>query len=222
VAHGISNRLSAIKASGTSEPAKVVSKLAVCENTQPNCDMLPSLLSYPTLLTPDEISLKGMYCYIIEHYSTNGIAIMIHRDNNINVVTGDWAGNIIDLSDASNLCSVAREYLDKHLSTLCKIITAIKIRQCIFYVAFCSDVPKLVDLRLSLNKFSSPGMLRDVFGKVVETQKVIDIQVLDDPTYNAVLSGTKLFSGDIILKPNRFRTAMAHDIPLPLYLEIKR
>ena len=82
----------------------------------------------------------------------------------------------------------------------------------------------LVDMQTSLNKFSGPGMLRDLFSKIGKTQEVLKVELIDERAIEAIKVGNGIYEGDIIIKPTRFR--YYHDVDkdmyTPLYLQIKR
>ena len=203
----MSKKVTTVKMSGISEPPP------------------PTLLPLPLPITVDEfMGIRGMFCYVIEHYGRAGLALLIHRDgDNVQFVIGDWEGNTIPLDDPKHpLRAAANACLNAVSIMAYQVLKHIRVDQAIFYFAISDDKFILVDVRLSLNKFVGPGMLQDVFGKLLETQKVITIAVLDDAIMDSVLVGRDLFSPSLILKPSRFRFATLGNDPIPLYVEVVR
>jgi hypothetical protein len=188
----------------------------------------PSLLSLPRPIPIEDYDgIAGLFCYVIKHYGYSGVACLISRDtkqDQISIAIGDWKGNIVDLSDKKHaLIEVAYRFIDKHGDGLTRLMHAIQLTQAIFYF-----VPKnngefiLVDLRMSLNKFVGPGMLRDIFGSVVETQDVIEVAHLDEPRLKSIREGKGIYSGSLILKPSKYRSITVGNNQSPLYIEIAR
>lgn len=165
---------------------------------------MPALCSYPKLPTiGGRPELNGMPCYVIARYDP-GQAILIKRESgNIGIQVGDWSGNISDRG--SQIAAI------KDITTiLAEVMCTIRLPQAQFYL---SKDGKLVDVQVSLNKFLGPGMLRDLFSKVIPTQQIIEI---------AALTAEKIASikgkGDpVIIKPVRYRFVEKRGLFIPLY-----
>jgi len=186
---------------------------------------LPTLLPLPPPIPIDEfMGIRGMFCYIIEHYGQTGVSLLICRDGeNVQFLVGDWNGNAIPLDDPKDpLWEVAHACLNSVAIMAYQVLKHIKVEQAILYFVISGEKFILTDVRISLNKFVGPGMLQDVFGKVLETQRVICIETLNDAIMDSILVGRDRFSPSIILKPSRFRFATLGDDPIPLYVEVIR
>jgi hypothetical protein len=186
---------------------------------------LPSLLPLPKPIPIDEfMGIRGMFCYVIEHYGHSGLSLLIHRDGeDVQLVIGDWDGNIIPLDDDKHpLYMAANACLNSVAIMSYNVLKHIGVDKAILYFAKSGDKFILVDARMSLNKFAGPGMLQDVFGKVLETQKVICIETINDAIMDSIMVGRDQFSPSILLKPSRFRFATMGDDPIPLYVEVMR
>lgn len=226
MARGMSNKSPMAKTSGMSKrPVRQTQQAPPAPPTEPpGAPSLATLLPYPALLSGEECNVHGIFCYIIEHYGNEGIAILIQHYHGAgsSILVGDWSGQVIDLTDSKHpLQVIAQQFLSQHGLRLIQLTHLIKLPQCILYVA-ARNKPVLVDVRVSLNKFAGPGMLRDVFGKVVETQHVIDVKVLDDAVYHSIQSGAEPFASDVIVKPSRFRCSMVGQTAVPIYVEFRR
>lgn len=193
-------------------------------------NQVPKVLPYPQLLTIEEApSIKDAFCYVIKHYGTDGISVLIYRqpDNDqVTVLFGDWKGNNLDIQTdkPTKLSEAANEFVAKDVQTFVNLMHSINIPQAQFFLAIDETSPLLVDMQLSLNKFAGPGMIRDLFGKIYRTQEIRKIEIIDARAMEAVERGTGSYENDIILKPSVFK--MHHNQKAnsyqPLYVEVRR
>lgn len=190
---------------------------------------LPKVLSYPRYLPFDNLQnvVKNLFCYVIRHYGNDGLSVLIYRQpekDQVVVICGDWRGNHLDLSDNSPLSGSINNFLSKSLIELITIMKLIKIEQVQFFFAIVDGEFILVDIQSSLNKLLGPGMVRDVFGKVLKTQEVLKIEILDDRAIECIRDGSGNYGGDLIIKPSKFR--MYHNEKdnsfIPMYVEVVR
>lgn len=177
---------------------------------------VPDMLSYPELLSLDKLpEIKGKLVYVVKAYPLNGLAVMIARKSgNVMVKFADW--------DAKPLMPNAElpfSFFNKKGSDFVGLMYAAKIDQAIFYLT--PDF-RLVDMRSSLNKFVGPGMVRDLFGKIIDIQEVTKVTGLDDNTLEAIKAGTGSFEGDLIIKPSVFRTVTRGKKMYPSYAVVRR
>ncbi len=184
----------------------------------------PTILPYPTIPKLDDTAqLGGMFCYIVKHYGRSGLACLIaNRDGKPIIQIGDWSGRIIDLGKSDDpLWPLVSILLDKHLAHIVSVVEIARVQQAIIYLAAGGDPPlMLVDVRLTLNKLAGPGMIDDIFGKAMPVQEVIDRRLLDNMTIAALRDGHGKFTGNVIIKPSRFRCAP--NSTDPLYAEVVR
>jgi len=139
------------------------------------------------------------------------------------MVVGDWDGNVVPLDDVSHpLSGLAKTCLDTVSVLSYRVVRGIGLDKAILYFATSGDGLVLVDVRVSLNKFVGPGMLQDVWGKVLRTQEIISIEVLKDAVFDSIVAGREPYSPSLILKPSRFRYASVGNDPVPLYVEVMR
>jgi len=188
---------------------------------------LPKILPYPALLPfSDKINLiRNRMIYVINHYGTFGISVLIsYSNNNVIVMFGDWNGNSIDLSDASNqFVPICMKFLNNDVNIFINMMSTIKLRQAQFFLALDSNSNlTLVDVQVSVNKLSSPGMLRDIFSKLYPVQNAIKVEICDERTIESILNGTGSYGGDLIIKPSNFAVCSIQDKETPLYLEVRR
>jgi hypothetical protein len=201
----------------------------------------PTLLSYHSpiplatsgrLLSPGQALASGIFCYVVRHYGREGVAVLISRpkpvpsegeahdvapDRKVTIVIGDWHGNKLPPDHPS-----VAFFFQRKIGKLLELMQASGIEQGQYF--FAPDgrentEPALVDAQFSLNKWASPGMLTDLFGTVTNTQTILGSIVLDSKNLPKLAAGETEFSGDLILKPSRFRLAPA-DYPTPLYFEV--
>ena len=194
---------------------------------------LPEILPYPKLLSFESTkSIHDIFCYVIKHYGNDGLSVLIYRvpsDDDVYIVCGDWYGNKVDLvvdenGDAPLLYEPAVGFLENHAVDFLNMMRLVKIEQAQYYFAIHNDELVLVDMRLSLNKFAGPGMIRDIFGKLINVQDSIKTEIVDVRAIEAIEKGVGSYEGDLILKPSKFK--MYHhqndNSFTPLYVEIKR
>jgi hypothetical protein len=171
----------------------------------------------------DTTLIAGMLCYVIRYYQNVGISCLItHNNGEVMVSVGDWSGRTIDLIDTKDpLSLIATNFLQKHAKRLISISNAAGVKQAIYYFTFDADILTLVDIRLSLNKFLGPGMIRDVFGKVFDTQQILKVDSMTDQLLDQIKNKSGNYSNGVIIKPSRFRSIIIKDKPIPLYVEIQ-
>lgn len=192
-------------------------------------EVLPKILPYPTIHNIDDLenNIKNIFCYVIKHYGKKGLSVLIYRqikDDQVVVLCGDWFGNPIDLEGSTQESTIASEFVKNELLKYLNVMHLIKIDQVQLFFAQVEDELVLVDLQVAVNKLAGPGMVRDIFGKVVKTQEVVKTEVLDERAVQAIREGCGSYAGDLIIKPTRFR--MYHDpeknIYTPMYVEVIR
>ena len=196
-------------------------------------DNLPKILKYPKLLpffsnnsvSPGD-SVKNVLCYVCRHYGHTGYTLLIYRDSKtkqIVVMSGDWKGNIIDLTESTSSADDIKRLLDKHLESLVNLMRYIKIEQAQIYFAVNGEDFMLIDIQTAINKFVGPGMVRDLFSNVCTTPEVIKIEPIDDRVIEAIREGSGNYHGDLVIKPSRFRVyENSTNDYTPLFLEVVR
>jgi hypothetical protein len=183
--------------------------------------VIPAMLSHPEPLS-DTTLVSGMLCYVVKHYQNIGISCLVtHSNNGVAVSMGDWNGQTIDLANTNDSLSlIAIDFLQNQAKRLIAISNAASVKQAIYYFALDTGTPVLVDIRLSLNKFSGPGMIRDVFGKTFDTQQILKIDVMSEQLLEQISNGVGCYSHGVIIKPSRFRFMETNNNPIPLYVGI--
>lgn len=178
---------------------------------------LPTLLSYPTILDITNCpEIHGQFVYGIRAYSEYGIAILIYRhDEKVVIKIGDFNGNVIQ--QGHEYYSKTNYFMEKYANKFVALMSHIGLKQAIFYL---SDGDRLVDVRLSLNKFVGPGMIKDVFEKLIETQEIIKIFKFDDIVNKKAEKHEGIFSKPIFLKTSYFKTLQREKNLYPLYAKI--
>lgn len=191
---------------------------------------LPQVLPYPKLLPFEStLSVRDIYCSVIKHYGNDGLSVLIYRQrekDQVVALCGDWMGNNIDIvNNDDKLATIGLQFVQKELTIFLETMRLIDIDQAQFFFAIDPDDQLiLVDIQVAYNKFASPGMVRDFFGKIYRTQEIVKHEVIDERAVQAIQKGTGSYEGDIILKPTRFR--MHHEAEdnsfQPMYVEVKR
>ena len=179
-----------------------------------------ALLPYPPL--SDDLNLvRGIFCYVIEAYKPFGISCLVQRsDGKVQVAIGDFDGKPINLAANSSEAILANSFAKQYVGLLVEFTKLVNVGKVLYYFSISDDTTmKLVDARVSINKFLGPGMLRDVFGKRIPTQETILIEVIDDVARDKIEKGQGFFARDLIIKPIRYRFLPNGD---PCYVCIKR
>lgn len=191
---------------------------------------LPKILPYPKLLDFNKTpSIHNVFCYIIKHYGIDGLSVLINRQSKADQVTvlfGDWNGNALNIQDeqSSYLVDIANNFIKNELTKFINIMRVIKIEQAQFFFSTIDDTLTLVDVQVSINKLLGPGMINDIFGKIILTQNVLKIEIIDQRSVEYINIGTGSYQGDLIIKPSKFRLYHEQDQNSyqPLYVEVKR
>lgn len=191
---------------------------------------LPKVLPYP-VIEPLQLdgALKNIFCYIIKYYGESGLSVLIYRQkakDQVVTIFGDWNGNNIDIVNGEeNLLSrLSSDFAKADLVKMLEMMRIINIEQAQYFFGIDDQGLILCDVQISLNKMVGPGMVKDVFGKVIRTQEVIKTEILDDRAMEAIAKGSGSYEGDLIIKPSRFRLnhKMDDNIYTPLYAKVIR
>jgi hypothetical protein len=188
--------------------------------------IVPQYLSYPKLLTLNDIpEIYNQFVYVIEGYQDKGFGALIYRsDDNVYIKFGDFDGKIIDMSKTQP--KGVQIFVSKYFPKIINLMKTARIQQSIYYFTVAKDDICLVDMRTSLNKFSGPGMLRDLFAKIIPIQKVIKTATLNQDMLNSIKAGTGSYAGNLILKTSSFKTIIRNENNkqnmYPMYAVIKR
>ena len=191
---------------------------------------LPTVLPYPIIEALNiNGPLKDIFCYIIKHYGNEGISVLMYRQkakDQVVTIFGDWRGNNIDIvqEDGDIKTRLCSDFAKSDLVKVLEMMRIINIEQAQFFFGIDDQGLILCDVQISLNKMVGPGMVRDVFGKILRTQEVIKTEVLDDRAMDAIIKGSGSYEGDLIIKPSRFRLnhKMEDKSYAPLYAKVER
>ncbi len=170
--------------------------------------------------------IKNLFCYVIRHYGNDGLSVLIYRqpaNDRVVVICGDWCGNNLDLSVESPLASIANQFIHDHITTFITLMHTIKLTQAQLFFGIMDNELVLTDIQTSINKLAGPGMVRDIFGKIFRIQEVLKVEILDDRAMEHIKDGSGSYSGDLIIKPSRFRMyEESVNSFRPMYVEVIR
>ena len=174
---------------------------------------IPSLLSYPEVAHIDDCAeIRDIFCYVVEAYEPGFSVLMKLRNDETWIAIGDWDGVRVTPTN-EGLWEKSAEFLKHSAYPIIQMMRRIGLDQAEFF--FANSGP-LVDVQLSRNKFIGPGMLRDVFSSISETQNVREIAVLNADKLRELSDA----GGDFVVKPSRYRHYVRGDDVLPLYARI--
>lgn len=183
---------------------------------------LPTLLAYhepPTYISSDN-PLKFLTCYIMRHYGSVVRSCLIVRrpaDDTVTVLIGDQDGHILDNT------KVGVQYIVNEIAPkLINLMRMIKLTKALYFFSNADAGYRLVDIQLEPNKFASPGMVLDVFSKVILGPELLANKYINDAVHEAIISNTGSFEGDIIIKPARPRLVPIGKTFMPLMAQVKR
>lgn len=161
---------------------------------------------------------------MIEKYPEKGLAVVIsrHKDD-VLIRIGDFKGNVLNANDPNSEFAQLFKILGKYV--MYKLVYTTKLMgvpQCIFYMSDTgveSDERLiLVDFRLSINKFTGPGYISDIFTKQkIPSQKVVKVVQMTDEIANDIISGRNGYDGKYIIKPSAFKIMEKDGQLVPLY-----
>ena len=197
------------------------------ETTSSGTSNVPGALSYPRILDLEDIpEIKGQFVYVVRAYPEDGLAITIFRDianGEVYLSINDFDGEPINLTDENHPYTwAALDFAQHDSSKFVAIMKAASIQKVILYIAVDGANLRLVDMRVSLNKFYGPGMIRDLFGKIYPTQETVKTIALDEDVLGAINRGEGSYKGDLILKCSKFKTIVRGKEMLPLYARVSR
>jgi len=166
---------------------------------------IPTLLAYPHIAPIDECQeIVGKYCYIIKSYEPGCAMVFKSQAGTSGISFGGWDGVHNEIN--------AEKYLADFVPKCINLMGCIRLPQ---MQLFISSDGLLVDVQCSLNKFIGPGMLRDLFSNIIQTQQIDSIDVVNQSKIEQLKT-----TGSWILKPSKFRYYESGDSILPLYARI--
>lgn len=176
---------------------------------------LPDIVDYVEFFKFSESKslFDKRYCYILEPYDVNnGITLYIgfRKDgNSVNVLTrvADFKSNTFNLMSLNN--KHISNLMEKYHNKLVNILKTAGVLDSLMYFSIVKDELLLVDVMINANQFLSPGLLRDLFGKVLPIQKTVTIDII---TAELV----KNYKGKFI-KPSAFKYVLDSETPRPMY-----
>jgi hypothetical protein len=174
---------------------------------------VPSVLSYPRVQSLEETpELNGIFVYVVRRYALDGLAVVaIRNEDGTTLKFGDWDGN--ELSSGPLVDSFLREMASKLLTLMYRT----KIEKIQYYIS--NGV--LVDARTGRDTFLGPGMVKDVFGRVVHTQSIIGKPIiLTKENLDLINSRTPPYDEPIIIKATSFKTIVRGNEMLPMYATV--
>lgn len=146
--------------------------------------------------------ITGAYCYVMEDCSDEGFSLMIKRKSikEVEFKFGDFSGNEINIMGNHRY----KEHISKLFENECinkyiKMLGLLGVDQ----IQLCFGFNNIGDLRLvesmtHLNKYQSPGMIRDMLASCgVPNPSVRSIDIIDDE-----MMSTLADEGGYILYPS--------------------
>lgn len=181
---------------------------------------LPDILPYPGIQIFDDVpELHSKFVYVIHRYPESGLALsIVFKDDNVCIRTADFDGNLIDVNKVQDSSKRAMHRLSDIIHRIVISLKYMKVPQSMIYLSDDEDDLKLVDLRVSINKFAGPGFIKDIFGaQGLKTQIVKETVQLDSQVIENIKN---LYDGEFIIKPSSFKMITRDDDLIPMYGKI--
>jgi hypothetical protein len=171
--------------------------------------MIVNALPYPAIQHFNDVpAIKDVLCYFIKPYAMSGLSVVVVRgQDGFSIRISDFQGKIInpDIQPRSNAITTI---LTRYIPPITAVMKHARIVQAQYYFG---GGDCLIDMRVSANKFVGPGMLRDLFGKLMPTQETIKI---------ARASHAETANLKAILKPSAYKTIVRGNDVGPMYCSI--
>lgn len=203
---------------------KEIIQYGICKHGEIMPSMTTALMAYPEILPFKDIpEIKGQYVFLIKDYVQDGLSMLIeHVGDEMRVQFGDWDGHVIDATDTKHkYYNVIASLINDKFSDIVALLKMIGVKQLQLYFSLTEGKLMLVDIRRAVNSFCSPGMVKDVFGKLVDTQIIVDKPLfITDEVFNNIKTKQGIFKQPLILKPSAFKTTVRGKDLYPMYARI--
>ena len=151
--------------------------------------------------------LQGKLCYFIKPYDYGqfySLAVCKMNDTySFKILNKE--GTHLDLSQVSKTFD---NFLKKNILEVLNVVNTIKLPKCQLFFSVVKKEVLLVDVYNGSN-FAGPGMVKDVFGKRIKTQKINKIDTCDKKDYK-----------NVIIKPSVFASTQLNGEAVPLYIRL--
>lgn len=179
-----------------------------------------SILPYPKIYPLDKNSgslmggsttLSKKLVYAIEPYNEDGLSVLIFAEGDkIGCKFGTWNGEEINIMKKHSLSKYIDDLYKNNLERLMGLLKLIGVEMMQLYFSISKEI-KLVDVRTYINKFLSPGMIRDVFSKFVNVQNIVETGMFED-----IIGKHK----NIVIKPSKPFMYEKDDDLIPAYFKL--
>ena len=186
---------------------------------------IPASKPYPKILSFDQVKqLQNKFCYVIKGYPHRGIGFLVVRqEGNVCIRLSDFDGNLLDPEDLKDYKKSVDTIMTEYSSKIILTMQLIRIPRAMFYIA-CCDIPRVVDIQFTLNKFCGPGWLIDFIGKqdIPIQEKIGNPILLDKENIAKIINKQDDYGhGDFIFKPSVFKPMVWGEDVIPMYGRIK-
>lgn len=182
------------------------------------------ILPYPSIPDlEDTREIHGQFVYLVEAYPESGLAVVFQKvGDKVSVRMGDFTGKVINPKKPGSNKKIVQEFVTGIMNNLTATLTITGVDQAIMYFSDDKDGLRLVDMRLSINKYTGPGFVRDIFCKQMRVQEVVEIVQLDDELIKKLIDGSGKYPGEYVIKPSRFKFMERGDQVVPMYAKVSR
>jgi hypothetical protein len=163
----------------------------------------PTPIPYPSYQPVAYLELlRGTICYVVGTYLP-GISVIISQGDGAKAIQfADWNGV---LQPPTNL--LVQEAMRGPLAVLLDVMQLIKLPQAQFYFGITNGELVLADIRQFGDSLVSPGLVRDLFGNAIKTQRIFGIKQFDQIktlTFDDLEGMVPSDYQQVIIKPSKF------------------
>ncbi len=176
---------------------------------------LPDLLPYPIIQSISDVKeLDNKFCYILKHYPNCGIQMLIVRDKGqVCLRLADWNAKDVNPLEKNN---AFLEQVVGYSQIISSFMKYAGIPKALYYFSNDLGTARLVDMRLSINKFCGKA------GVPVQ-ERVGDPIILNKENIDLIMSGSGVYvHNKYIVKPSVFKFIVRGEEVFPMYGNIFR
>jgi hypothetical protein len=187
---------------------------------------LPKLNALPKYYDISKLeALENVLCYIQDHPSDSWFSLLISRDlknQDVFIQAGDINGSVVDIHNDGPLSETIIKYIQENSVSLVSLMKYVNIPMAQYYFSIEEGAVVLQDFQTAINKYASPGMVRDLFSAIVRTSNIRAIEPMTRSIIDSINLNQGTYTGNILIKPSVFRIYDSDQDNRPFYVGIKR
>ncbi len=150
----------------------------------------------------------------------DGFSVLISiKDGVAGVKFGTFEGQEIPIED---LDARMKNYLTRYHDKVVELLVTIRQPYIQLFLCELNGDLVLTDAQVNASKMLGPGMIAEIFSKVITTPSVIKIEQISEEILDLMEKGSGNYSGDLLIKPSLFKTITRGKYSRPLYAAVRR